>query len=119
MKKSPMQTVTETHGGKDKLVDKMLPLIEKVVGRGEETKDALKKRLQSAANAKLLRLERTLNQIENQFGTRDNLAEAYVKLAGRVKDADYHKALGRMAPGRLLDLYRATEKRLSRKNKAA
>jgi len=119
MKKSPLQKVTQTHGGKDKLVEKVLPLIEKVVGRGDESKDALKKRLQSAANSKLLRLERSLSEIEKQFGTRAKLADAYMKLVGRTKDADYQKAIGRLAPGQLLDRYRATERRLARKNKAA
>ena len=119
MKKSPMQTVADAHGGKEKLVDKIVPLIEKVIGRGEETKEALKKSLQAAANAKLLRIERTLAQIEQQFGSRDKLADAYMKLVGRIKDAEYRKAIGRYAPGRLLDLYRSAERRWSRKNKAA
>jgi hypothetical protein len=119
MKKSPLQTITQTHGGKDKLVEKVLPLIDKVVGRGDETKDALKKRLQSAANAKLLRLERTLSEIEKQFGTRDKLADAYMKLVGRAKDADFRKAIGRLSPGALLDRYRVAERRIARKTKAA
>lgn len=119
MKKSPFQRVAEAYGGKDKLVEKVLPLIEKVVGRGEETKEELKKRLQSAANSKLLRLERTLSEIEKRFGTRDKLVDAYMKLVGRVKDGDYQKAIARLAPARLLDLYRSAERRISRKNKAA
>jgi len=117
MKKSPMQIVADAHGGKEKLVDKILPLLEKVVGLGAETKEALKKRLQSSANAKLMRLLRTLDEIEKKFGSRDKLAEAYINLVGRAKDAEYVKAVGQYAPGRLLDLYRSVERRLSRKSK--
>lgn len=119
MKKTPRQQVTEAHGGKEQLVDKILPVLEKVVGRGEETKESLKKRLQSAANSKLLRLERTLTEIDRRFGGRARLADAYVTLCGRLKDADFRKAVERYTPGRLLDVYRSAERRLSRKKKAA
>jgi hypothetical protein len=119
MTKTPKQQVTEGFGGKEQLVDKILPLLEKVVGRGEETKEALKKRLGAVASSNLLRLERTLGEIDRRFGGRDKLADAYVKLVGRVKDADFRKAVERYTPGKLLDVYRSAERRLSRKNKAA
>jgi hypothetical protein len=118
MKKTPMQKVAEIHGDKDKLVEKILGLIDRVASRGDESREDHKKRLLSASNAKLVRLERTLAAIDKQFGSRDKLADAYVALVGRAKDADYRQALGAYPPGRLLDLYTAAERR-SRRKKAA
>ena len=118
MKKTPMQMVTETHGDKDKLAEKIMGLVDKVVGRGEETKEAHKKRLLSASNAKLIRLARTLQAIETRFGSRDKLADAYISMIGRAKDVDYRKAIGAYPPGRLLDLYVAAERRSKRKKAA-
>ena len=118
MKKTPMQLVTEAHGDKGKLVDKIMALVDKVVGRGDETKEAHKKRLLATSSFKLMRLERTLATIEKQFGSRDKLADAYVSLVGRVKDADYRRALGSYPPGRLLDMYASAERRAKRKKAA-
>ena len=50
--KTPLLQVKEQHGGKEKLVDKLLGLLE----RGEESKDEFRLRLLGASNAKLLRL---------------------------------------------------------------
>lgn len=118
MKKTPMQTVTETHGDKEKLVNKILAHVGRVVARGEETGEAQKKRLLAASSAKLLRLERTLAAIEKQFGSRDKLADAYVALVGRVKDVDYRRAVGSYPPGRLLDMFMSAERRVKRKKAA-
>jgi len=118
MKKTPMQTVSEAHGDKGKLVDKILAHVGRVIARGDETGEAQKKRLLAASSAKLLRLERTLAAIEKEFGSREKLADAYVTLVGRVKDVDYRKAVGNYPPGRLLDMYTSAERRAKRKKAA-
>lgn len=114
MKKTPFQIVTEKHGGKDKLIERVATLVEKVVGRGEETKEELRKRLLGVSNAKLLRLERDLSGIESSWGGKDKLVDAYLELVRRGKDADYRRSLLARTPGDLLDLYRSTERRQKR-----
>lgn len=110
-KKTPLQLVKEMHGGKDKLVDKLMGLVE----RGEESKDELKTRLKSAANSKLLRLHDVLTEIQEQFGSKEKLVDGVLDLKNRVKDTDYRDKLLAMSPTRLMDLYRSTH----RKSRAA
>ena len=51
-KKAPLAQVNDQFGGKEKLVDKLMGMLD----RGEESKDELRTRLLAAANSKLLRL---------------------------------------------------------------
>ena len=104
---SPLQQVTEKHGGKEKLVDKLLGIIE----RGEEAKDELRTRLLSASNAKLLRLFAVSSELKDKFGGKDKLVDAILSLMNRVKDGDYREKLIGLSPTRLLDLYRSKQKR--------
>ncbi len=100
---SPLQQVTEKHGGKEKLVDKLLGLVD----RGEESKDDLRTRLLSASNAKLLRLFAVTTEMKEKFGSKEKLVDALLGLMNRVKDGDYREKLLSLAPTRLLDLYRS------------
>lgn len=118
MKKTPMQIVIETHGDKAKLVDKIMARIDRAVGRGDEAAEAHKKRLLASSSTKLMRLERTLAAIEKEFGSRDKLADAYVTLVDRVKDADYRRTVGSYPPGRLLDMFTSAQRRAKRKKAA-
>ena len=79
-KKTPLQQVKDEHGGKDKLVDKVLGVIE----RGEEDAAELKARLQKASNKKLLRMMAVGNAIKEKYGSAEKLAGAVAeKLADR------------------------------------
>ena len=107
--KTPLQIVNEEHGGKDKLVEKIMSIIE----RGEEETDALKSRLRSASNTKLLKIQRNAQAIKDKYGSKDKVVQAAVALMGRAKDNDYIKKLGTYAPGRILDLANSLARRNS------
>ena len=99
-KKTPLQVVNEEHGGKEKLVDSIIGLVEK----GDEDKDELKQRLLTSSNKKLIRLLGTLKTVHDQYGSRAKLAEAVAAAKGRAKDADYVRKLGTYASTRLLGM---------------
>ena len=65
--KSPLAIVNETFGAKDKLVDKLVGLLD----RGDESKDDLRKRLSSAANTKLLHLHQVAVTVKDKYGSHD------------------------------------------------
>ncbi len=106
--KTPLQTVNEQHGGKEKLVDKLMGLIEK----GEQEAEELKARLLSASNKKLLRLLRITETIRQKYGSADKLAEAVAAALGRAKDSDYVRRLGEYSPAKLLDIASSLERRV-------
>lgn len=115
MTKSPMKTVAEKFGGKDKLVEKLSDLLE----RGEESKDELKARLLAASNQKLLRLHRIATEMKDGFGgSREKLVDGILGKLNRIKDADYKTKLLAYTPGKLLDLYNSLSKRLAPKKAA-
>jgi hypothetical protein len=105
--KTPMQQIKEQHGGKEKLVDKLLGLLE----RGEEAKDELRARLLKASNTKLMRLFTTTNEIKDRFGDKEKLVDSILGLMNRVKDKDYRDKLLSLGTHRLLDLYRSWQKK--------
>ncbi len=103
----PLQQVKDQHGGKEKLVDKLLGLVD----RGEESKDDLRSRLLSASNAKLLRLFAVSTEMKEKFGSKEKLVDALLGLLNRVKDSDYREKLLTLSPTRLLDIYRSRQKK--------
>ena len=103
---TPFQRVQQLHGGKEQLVDKITDVLE----RGEESKEDLKKRLQSSSNTKLLRLLEAATELKDRFGTREKLVDAILAKMGRQKDADFRTKLLAWTPARLLDLHRARER---------
>jgi len=106
LKKSPLARVKEEFGGKDKLVDKIVG----VMDSGDESKDELRKRLLSVANTKLIRLHGVATRTK-QAGGHDKLAVATAEKLGRVKDKDYVAKLESFSNGRLLDMLSAAERR--------
>ncbi len=102
-KKTPLQQVNEDHGGKSKLVDSILGLVE----LGEEAKDEAKARLLKASNKKLLRLQATSASIKERYGSVEKLVHSVAEKLGRVKDADFVARLKGFTPGKLLDLARS------------
>ncbi len=103
---TPFQKVQKLHGGKEQLVDKITEVLE----RGEESKDDLKKRLQSSSNTKLLRLLETATELKDRFGTKEKLVDAILAQASRKGDKDYRQKLLSWSPARLLDLHRSKER---------
>ena len=107
---SPLARVKEEFGGKDKLVDKLVGLVD----AGDESKDDLRKRLLGAANSKLLRLHIVASKVKEQGG-HDKLAAAAATGVGHGKDKDYVSKLESFSNGRLVDLLEAGERRAKRK----
>jgi hypothetical protein len=111
---SPLARVKDEFGGKDKLVDKLVGLVD----AGDESKDELRKRLLGAANSKLLRLHVVATKVKAQGG-HDDMAAAAAKSVGHGKDKDYVTKLESFSNGRLVDILEAAERRAKRKTGAA
>jgi len=101
MKKTPLTRVNDEFGGKEKLVDAIVDVVE----RADEDKAALKKRLLAASNSKLMRLLATAKDVK-ELGGRDKLVDAVAEKQGKGKDKDYRMRLEGYTIGRLLDMYR-------------
>jgi hypothetical protein len=110
---SPLARVKEEFGSKDKLVDKLLGLVD----AGDESKDDLRRRLLGAANRKLLRLHGVATKVKQQGG-HDKLAAAAATGVGHGKDKDYVTKLESFSNGRLVDILEAAERRAKRKGAA-
>jgi len=109
--KSPLAIVNETFGAKDKLVDKLVGLLD----RGDESKDDLRKRLSTAANTKLLHLQKVATGVKEKWGSHDALVQDVAKALGRTKDKPFVERLAAYSDARLVDLAKATERRSKRK----
>jgi len=105
--KSPLSLVNETFGAKDKLVDKLVALLD----RGDEPKAELRKRLLAAANKRLLNLHRVATAVKDKFGSRDKLVAQAAALLGHSKDKDFVTRLDNQSDARLLDLVAAAERK--------
>jgi hypothetical protein len=115
MAKSPFQQVKDRFGSKEALVKELKALVEKsdlFIKKFNESKG-----LERVSNLKLLRLHRIAQEVQEKFGTREKLVATLIELEGRVKDADYRKRFEHFTIGRLLDAYKAAQKRV--KNAAA
>jgi hypothetical protein len=112
--KSPLAIVNETFGAKDKLVDKLVGLLDP----GDESKDDLRKRLSSAANTRLLHLHRVATTVKERFGSHDALVDHVAKALGRTKDKPFVERLAAYSDARLVDLVKATERKTKRSAKA-
>ena len=111
--KSPLAIVNETFGAKDKLVDKLVGLLD----RGDESKDDLRKRLSTAANTKLLHLHKVATEVKEKWGSHDALVQDVAKALGRTKDKPFVERLAAYSDARLVDLAKATERRSKRTKK--
>ncbi len=99
MAKSPLQTIKDTHGSKDALIGKVLPLIDKLP---DESDDECKKRLAHVANRKLLHLL-ALGEKAKELGGRDGMVKTIAELKGQPKDNEYTDRLKLMSLGQLVD----------------
>jgi len=99
LKKSPLARVKDEFGGKDKLVDKIVGILD----AGDQSKDDLRKRLLGVANGKLIRLHSVATRTK-AAGGHDKLAAAAADKLKHGKDKDYVTKLGEFSNGRLLDM---------------
>ncbi len=108
--KSPLALVNETFGAKDKLVDKLVGLLD----RGDESKDDLRKRLSTAANGKLLHLHQVAATVKDKYGSREALVTQVVTALNRAKDKTFVERLTAYSDARLVDLAQATERKVKK-----
>ena len=114
-KKSPLELVKEQFGGKDKLVDAVVSLLDGIGTKEDDTKA----RLNGASNSQLLRLHAVATEVKDSHGTRDKLAGALAEVEGRSKDKDYVAKLETFSAAKLLDMHKAATKRAKAAKKAA
>ena len=93
LKKSPLSRVKDEFGGKDKLVDKIVGILDS----GDESKDDLRKRLLGVANGKLIRLHSVATRTK-AAGGHDKLAAATA--AAKPAKAKAEKPAGKKAPAK-------------------
>ena len=105
LKKSPLSRVKDEFGGKDKLVDKIVGVLD----AGDLSKDDLRKKLLGVANGKLIRLHAVATRTK-EAGGHDKLAATIADKLKRGKDKDYVNKLGEYSNGRLLDMLTVTER---------
>lgn len=108
--KSPLALVNETFGAKDKLVDKLVGILD----RGDESKDDLRKRLSSAANGKLLHLHQVASTVKDKYGSHDALVTQVATSLNRAKDKTFVERLAAYSDARLVDLAQATERKVKK-----
>ena len=84
LKTGPLARVKEEFGGKDKLVDKIVGVLDS----GDESKDELRKRLLGVSNTKLIRLFSVATKTK-QAGGHDKLVATTAEKLKRTKDKDY------------------------------
>jgi hypothetical protein len=104
--KSPLEEVNDKFGGKDKLVEKLVSLLE-----SDEPKEELRKRLLAVANKKLIRLHQVASIVKEKYGSREKLLEQLVGATGRAKDKDYKTKLEAYTTPRLVDAVKVAERR--------
>lgn len=104
-KKSPLERVKDEFGGKDKLVEKIVGVLDS----GDESKEDLRKRLLGVANGKLIRLHSIATRTK-AAGGHDKLAATTADKLKHGKDKDYVAKLGEYSNGRLLDMLSVVER---------
>ena len=105
LKQSPLARVKDEFGGKDKLVDKIVGVLDS----GDEGKDELRKRLLGVSNTKLIRLFSVATKTK-QAGGHDKLVATTAEKLNRAKDKDYVAKLDELSNGRLLDMLQSAER---------
>ena len=83
LKQGPLARVKDEFGGKDKLVDKIVGVLDS----GDESKDELRKRLLGVSNTKLIRLFSVASQTK-QAGGHDKLVSTTAEKLNRAKDKE-------------------------------
>jgi hypothetical protein len=106
LKKSPLARVKDEFGGKDKLVDKLVGVLD--VGDG--SKDDLRKTLLGVANRKLIRLHSVATRAK-EVGGHDKLVTTTAERLNRGKDKDYVTKLDGLSDAKLLDMLSIAERR--------
>lgn len=114
MAKTPLALVKESHGDKAKLVAAITKLATADLWLDRVNSE---KGLGRISNAKLLRLQKALEDAKTRFGTRAKLVDAVAALEKRSKDEGYKARLASYPLPRLIDLHDSAHKRSLPKEK--
>jgi hypothetical protein len=109
MSKSPLQTVKERFKNKEGLLSAVKALAKDELWNDRRLNSD--KGLDSVSNKKLLRLHEVLTEVKSKFGSRAKLIEAIAADLKRQKDAGFAAGLERFPTVRLLEIFRAGQKR--------
>jgi hypothetical protein len=96
----PKAKVSANHGGKEALAKALAPSL----ARGDEDTDVLAKRLTTASNTQLLRLQRLVETMKQKWGSREKLIAAITDSQKKGKDKDFVAKLESFPLPRLVDL---------------
>ena len=113
LNKSPLARVKDEFGGKDKLVDKLVGILD----AGEGSKDDLRKTLLGVANRKLVRLHAVATRTKD-VGGHDKLVTTTAERLNRAKDKDYVAKLDGLSDAKLLDMLSIAERKAKAKETA-
>ena len=111
MKSPPLAQVKQNHGEKAKLLASVQKLASDKLWlkRGDAEPG-----LERLSNAKLLRLERVLGQVQKDFGSREALIKAILEQEKRSKDTGYKERLEKMGDAEALAALAANGKLIKR-----
>ncbi len=109
MKKTPLSEIKERFGSKENLVKELRAMFDK----GDLFIERLNadKGLASVANAKLLKLYDTAQEVKEAFKSREALIAAVLEKLGRVKDEGLKARLDAWGLPRLWDYYKSVAKK--------
>ncbi|HVY40187.1 MAG TPA: hypothetical protein VHM31_19745 [Polyangia bacterium] len=113
LNKSPLARVKDEFGGKDKLVDKLVGILD----AGDRSKDDLRKTLLGVANRKLVRLHAVATRTKD-VGGHDKLVSTTAERLNRAKDKDYVTKLDGLSDAKLLDMLTIAERKAKAKEAA-
>ena len=102
-KHSPLHTVREEHGSKEKLAEKVIGILD--VPEDEDKAD-FEHRVHTMSNRKLLRLWNAHQTLDSKYGSRDALVDKVTKAQFPGGNTDYAAKIATYSTPRLLDLAR-------------
>lgn len=107
MRKTPLQTVNDKFGGREKLVGELVGMVDKMNGDDSDAK--VRSRLMGLSNKKLIRLYAVEQKVREKFGDKAKLVSHILdarKKAGFTADDSYKAKLETFSKARLLDMTR-------------
>lgn len=112
MKKSPLVKINERFGSKEKLVKELKAMFDK----GDLFIERLNpdKGLASVANAKLLKLYDTAQEVKDKFSTREKLISDLLEKLGRSKDVGLKERFENWGLPRLWDYHKSIAHKLKK-----
>lgn len=107
MRKTPLQTVKDKFGDREKLVGELVGMVDKM--QGDDSDAQVRSRLMGLSNKKLLRLYAVEQKVREKFGDKDKLVAAILdgrKQAGLTADETYETKIRTFSKAKLLDMTR-------------